>query len=256
MNKKKRAGGRTNSKTSSSEFQHGSFWVLLAIVLFLTVLTVFKSIEQSNLTGHATIQTISFMKGGQELNFEVNDIPGVAQITIQLNEDVKDSKIIFKEDNLIEFTGDYYSKFLISSVDKEKYGNLKFFLKIKETDLLEKGISIYDLHLYVNGQELPATLLQDLPDSLANAAAGYLYYEAISPEMGTFVIGRATPLVTTSEITTTTGITEESSQVTPAAEEEPTGVGAPLVGKAGEQTLPAEGNLWTKIVSFFKNLFN
>lgn len=256
MNKKKRAVGRTNLKKSNSEFQHGSFWVLLAIVLFLTVLTVFKSIEQSNLTGHATIQTISFMKGGQELNFEVKDIPGVSEITLQLDEDVKDSKIIFKEDNLIEFTGNYYSKFLISSVDKEKYGKLKFFLKIKETDLLEKGISIYDVHLYVNGQELPTTLLKDLPATLTNVAAGYLYYEAISPEMGNFVIGRAAPLVTTAEITTTPGIAEEPAQVTPAAEEEPTGAGEPLVGKAGEQTLPAEGNFWTKIVSFFKNLFN
>ncbi len=258
MNNKKRAVGRMNSKKSNSEFQHGSFWVLLAIVLFLTVLTVFKSIEQSDLTGHATIQTISFMKSGQELHFEVSDIDGVREITIQLTEDVTDSKILFKEDDTIEFTGNYYSKFVISSVDKEKYGGMKFLLKIKEKDILAKGIAIYDVRLYANGQELPTTLLpaQELPATLVNAAEGYLFYEATSPEMGDFVIGRVAPVVT--EITTSTGITEEPSPVTVtlATEEEPLGVGEPLVGKAGEQALPEESGFWAKIVSFFRNLFN
>lgn len=249
MNKKKRAVSRTNSKKSNSEFQHGSFWVLLAIVFFLTVLTIFKSIEQSTLTGHATIQTISFMKGGQEFNFEVPDIPGVREVTIQLKEDVKNSKIIFKEDNDIKFTGNFFSKFIASSVDKEKYGNMVFLLKIKENDLLKKGIAIYDVRLYVNGQGLPTTLTKTVGE--------YLFYTATSPEMGEFVIGRVMPKESIGEITTSVDITgEPQTAATMEAEEKTSEAGEPLVGKAGEQTLPEEDGFWTKIVSFFKNLFN
>lgn len=227
------------------ELKNKPFWVLLIVFLTLSVVTILISVENSNVTGNI-VQTIGFMKGGQELNFEIKEIPGIKEITVLFNEDVKNGKIFFEEDSNITFNHKYYSKFTISSTEDEKYGDLIFLLKIKETDLLENGISIYDLRLYANGQELTTTLTKN--DGV------YVFYQVTSKEMGEFVIGKVVSLAVKEESEEESK--EESEEESVNSEETLVKeVLKPIIEESVEQSEEKEG-FFTKIANFFKNLFN
>ncbi len=214
-----------------SGLKHKQFWGLFALVFLLSILAILNSLDDVNVTGHATVQTIAFIQGGQELIFEVKDITGMKQATIQLVEDVKGGKIIFEKDENIAFDRSYFSKFTVSSTEEEKYGEMVFLLKINENELYGEGIARKDLGLYSNGEELVTTFIE--------TKEGFLYYEATSQEFGEFVIGKKEVGI----------VVEEIEEV----KEKPVVTGDTSEQKQVEE--PKDGFL-SGILNFFRNVFN
>ena len=112
--------------------------------------------REASVTGNAAVQTIAYMKAGSELDFEVRDITGLKSVTIEFKETVKNAVITFEEVKTVawDFQGTAISKFRISSKDEDKFGQIDFFLRIQESDLLASKLSFNDVKLYHNGKRL------------------------------------------------------------------------------------------------------
>lgn len=234
------------------------FWAFFAVFFLLSILTILNSLKDPNVTGNAIIR-ISYMTGGQEEQFEVNDVLGVKEVIVEIKNTVEDGRIILNEDNLIRFDGKYYSKFTVSSTEEKKYGNMEFLLKVKEPDLLAKGIAKSDLRLYANGNELDTAFVEKKGD--------YLFYKAISTEFGDFVIGRAAveeavvektisaeDLITTNVVPTSNNMQESEEILAPEMPAETAETEMPLAGRAA--AAGEKENFFSRIISFFKNLFS
>lgn len=107
-------------------------------------------------------------------------------------------------------------------------------LKLKQEDVV----------LYHEGKPLATEFLKSERD--------YVYYTAIAPTVGQFVIGKAAPIpqplpeVAAGEALPTPAVAEEPAEPTPDA----------LVGKSAEQPLEEEKlSFWSRIVNFFRKLF-
>ncbi len=158
------------------------FWGVLAIFVVLPLISLI-SLQETSLSGKA-VQSISYLKAGNKLFLEVN-VDGVKDLTVTLLSDVKNAKITTAEVKKVSwnFKGTVYSRFKVSSADADKFGEMKFTLKIKEADLKKKGLTKKEVKLYLDGKKLTTTLKYKAGD--------YLFYEAASPKMGEFVIGKA-----------------------------------------------------------------
>ena len=108
------------------------FWVSLGIVFVASLLGVLLHSE-TTLTGHATVQTIAFLKEGQRVYIEVNDVIGVAEAIIDVTETVKGATITIQQDDSIADDRPSFSKFTISSNEQtENFGKVEWAFKIKE----------------------------------------------------------------------------------------------------------------------------
>lgn len=193
---------------------------LVVIVLLIAGFAVFTLSPDTgkSLTGWASAtQTISFLKSGTELFFEVK-VDGVKDLTLTFKEDIKNAVLTITEVDAVSwnFQGTVYSRFKVSSVDADKVSGAKFTLKIKQDDLKRLGIPLPELKLYFEGQEVPTTLL--------NKEGDFAYYTAEASGIGEFVLGRA----------------EKAKKAVAVVSTESTVVSAPVAEKAATETAPAE----------------
>ncbi len=228
----------------SSFVETKSFWLFLALLVALPLLGLFQSSEFSQLVGNVAIQNIAYLQAGQSLEIEVQESSGesigVDLMTITLADTIKNSQIRVEADSSIPFSRAYYSKFKVSSPDAEKIGKIQFDLKIKETDLLGKGIAIYDLKLFESGKELPTTITKQ--------NGGYVYYTAVASNVGNFVAGKAAPREE-SKITTAKEVVPEEPVVESApAVEEPVPVPENIVGEAAGEV---QTSSWERFKEFW-----
>ena len=188
------------------------------------------------------------MNKGDTLQLSVRDVPGLETIFTHPDEIIKNGKITVEVDDSIPFDRPYVVKFKVSS--EGKFGPMQFQFKVKEQDLLDKGISRNDLRLY---QELKVYSLQ-----LLKVNHGYLYYLVTVPSMGHFVLGRV------EAVETAVVVEEEKVAEAPAVEEQPVEVieetaaePSVVIGKAAEQPAPEmeQKGFFARIADFFRNLF-
>lgn len=165
-------------------------WLTIGLISLLFAVAIFAGITDFDNTGMTVsafggshVVPISYIEEGKNYHFEVQSIYGVDEVTLQAKETLKNAILIFKEDSSIDFDGIYISKFTISSESASKIGSVDFLLKIKETDLLNKGINKQDLRLYADGKEIPVVFKKK--------EDGYFLFTATSAGLGEFVIGRA-----------------------------------------------------------------
>ncbi len=228
----------------------------VTILLLLGFVGILNHVENLTLTGGA-VQTISFIKAGSELEFEVNT-NGIKSATIHLTEDTKNAKIFFtnKETVSQKLEEPVYS---ITSVSSEKdihFSALELKLKIKEQDLLNKNIAVSDLQLSVDGNPTETTFTKKEGD--------YLYYTATTTELGEYVIGKKAAEAAKTVVKEEVQLPTEKETVPTEAvdEEDQLEESNALVGKAEqmppqEQTAPVvKESFWQKVGGFFKNLFS
>ncbi len=244
-----RKRGRNQARHSSRSLQQPNVWVLLSVALLVISLTVITSIGPSSVTGN-TIQNIGRMNKGDPLHLSVRDVFGLETIFTNAGETILNGKITVEEDDTIPFDRLYVTKFKVSS--ENKFGPLQFTFRVKEQDLLDKGISRYDLRLYHGVKEYSLQLLR--------VNSGILYYIVTVPSMGNFVLGRVAVVVEKPAAVKEETVKEPTVEEQPTAapvEEMPEEVSEePLVGKAAEVPAPEKTGLWARIVSFFRNLFS
>ena len=245
--------GRNQVRRSFRSLQQPNVWVLLSVALLVISLTVITSIGPSSVTGN-TIQNIGRMNKGDPLHLSVRDVFGLETIFTNAGETILNGKITVEEDDSTPFDRPYVTKFKVSS--ENKFGPLQFTFRVKEQDLLDKGISRYDLRLYHGVKEYSLQLLK--------VNSGILYYIVTVPSMGNFVLGRVAAVVekpaAVKEETVKEPVVEEPAveeSVAAPVEELPEEVPEePLAGKAAEVPAPEKTGLWARIASFFRNLFS
>lgn len=209
---------------------HKTFWVGLISFFIISIMFILSYIANPTLTGNAAVQTISFMKAGNELHFEVRNINGVKDVTITILEDVKNGVISFDETKPA-FQGIVYSAFKVSSADDTKFGKLVFTLKLSETELKRLGLDSDEVMLYHDGNELVIEQKEKVN--------GYISYSVTSQGFGEYVIGKAAaPEV----------VKEPEEEIVPEEKEVP------------EERMPApveevvKKSWWQRLVEFLKNL--
>ncbi len=246
----KKRGRNNKAQRAFCSLQQPNVWIVLSVVLLITFLTAITVFGSSSITGN-TIQTIGYMNKGDTLQLSVRDVPGLETIFTHPDEIIKNGKITVEVDDSIPFDRPYVVKFKVSS--EGKFGPMQFQFKVKEQDLLGKGISRNDLRLY---QELKIYSLQ-----LLKVNHGYLYYFVTVPSMGHFVLGR----VEAEAVETAVVVEEEKVAEAPAVEEQPVEVieetaaePSVVVGKAAEQPAPEmeQKGFFARIADFFRNLFS
>jgi hypothetical protein len=166
-----------------SHHEHQFFWFFIALVVILPVVGFLNYNSEINLSGNAVVP-ISYVQEGTEMVFEVGEA-GVEFVGIDFVEDVKGSQIITEELDVLgwDFNGVKYSQFYMTSVDEEKIGDIVFDLKLEESKMLELGMTTNNLKLFLNNEALET--------KFEMKEGNYIYFTAISQEMGEFVIGKA-----------------------------------------------------------------
>lgn len=242
--------GRNNKAQRAFCFsKQPNVWVVLSVVIIIACLAIITTFRPSSITGN-TVQTIGYMNKGDTLQLSVRDVPGLETIFTHPDEKIKNGKITAEVDDSIPFDRPYVVKFKVSS--EGKFGPMQFQFKVKEQDLLDKGISRNDLQLY---QELKVYSLQ-----LLKVNHGYLYYLVTVPSMGHFVLGRVEAVekevvvVEEEKVVDSPAVEEQPVEVIKEATEEPSVV----VGKAAEQPVPEmeQKGFFARIADFFRNLFS
>jgi len=244
MVQKKRGTARKNSRL----LPHPNVWVVLSVALLVIGLSVITALGPSSVTGN-TVQSIGRMNKGDPLQLGVRDIPGLETVFTHADELITSGQISVEADDSILFDRVYVTKFKVSS--ENKFGPLTFNFRVKEQDLLDKGISRADLKLYHGREEYPLQLLK--------TDHGYLYYIVTVPSMGSFVLGR----VETAEKTEPVVAEEKSAETAqPSVEEKPASMEEPvaqepLVGEAAAQpAAEPQPGFFSRIAAFFRNLFS
>jgi hypothetical protein len=223
------------------------------------VATAFFVQEKLSLTGYAAINTISFVKAGGNLAFEVK-VDGVKEMEATFTQDIKDAVVVTEEVKDVgwDFKGTVYSKFKVSSSDADKFGAVVFTLKIKERDLTLAGLFPEEVKLYANGKEAETILTK--------TEEGYYYYTAKSTGLGEYVIGKAEKPTAKAAVPATVPA-EMPKEIAPVVEESPAAAPAPspettktteslpLTGKAGEQSSSSDG-FFQKVSDLFKGWFS
>ncbi len=166
--------------------QSRSSWLIWGTVIILAILVLIwlLSLPSVGLSGKAALQTVAYMPAGSTLNFEVK-VDGLKEMTVTFSENAKN--LVIKSDEISKpawsFEGFIISGFKIESADADKISNIKFLLKIKEEDFKPAGLKFGEVGLYSGKGKIEW--------QLAKEEGGYRYYEAESPAIGEFVIGRA-----------------------------------------------------------------
>lgn len=224
-------------KEETQAIRHKPFWAVILSIFIISIITIISYIETPILTGNAIVQPVSFLERGSELHIEVKDVKGVKEVTINLLDDVKNGLVRIDEVKPVNFTGTAYSSFVISSTDDKKFGQVRFVLKISEDDLLKEGISKFDIVLYHGGEELPTLR--------SKTERSYIYYTAISPGIGSFIIGKSQEKFAKEELEEAEPIVEE--EIPP---EEPEKEVSEAIQKEEVKI-----SLWERFVKFLKRLF-
>ncbi len=238
------------------------FLAVIAIVILVSFIGVLNHLEKESITGSA-VQTISFVKEGKELNFEVKT-GGIKSATIHLTQDTKNAKIIFEEQEAVypQIKEPIYSFVKVSSDKAIHFSALDLELKLKEEDLQDKSIASGDVQLYVNAEPVKTTLI--------NSEKGYIFYTATAASFGDYVIGKKRVekkiKPSANKVTTDTlVIPSESDSVpeepvpaseTPEESDEENIAGAAALDKISDEPKNGAGSFWGKIGEFFKSLFD
>lgn len=211
--------------------QHHVLWASLTTAILVGIIILFNG----GITGNTTIQPISYMKAGSQLHLEVKNIEGVDEILVKIESDVKNTTIKIDNVNTINWTfeGITLSKFKIFVEDPTKFGSITFLLRIAKNDLTKFKISENDVKIYQNNQELATKLFERSKD--------HLFYSAVAPSVGDFVIGKSTiQMIEIGEEKVTRKIIipaqPQKEQPAPSAPEE-------------------EKGFFTRIAEFFRRLF-
>ncbi|MBT4651026.1 hypothetical protein HOC13_00720 [Candidatus Woesearchaeota archaeon] len=235
-------------KRKEIEQKNKSFWMVFGIIVIISVVGIITStINDSNLTGNAAYQTISFAKADSQLSFEVRNTPPLYEATIPFVEDVKNGLIDFKEIDTVswEFEGIAISHLMISSEEANKFGPIQLTLKIKEQNLKNLGLKVEEVQTYFNGENLPTTLTKE--------EDGYVFYTLTSESLGEFVIGKK---ILPEEVVVIKDskepVEEEKKEESLHSEPEP----QPLVGEAMGSDVTEEPGFFSKVSNFFKDIFN
>ncbi len=224
------------------QLQDQAVWMSLSAVFLLFFIAFLSFSDHSSLTGSA-VQNIAFVKAGTQLDFGVDEIPGLERYKFQVTETIKNGQMRVEPDETISFARPYYSKFRISSPDKDKIGAVQLFLKLEEQLLLSKGISKRDVRVFRNGEEVGTIFTTE--------EGRYFYYTATAPGIGNFVIGKAAPRVVVSE-QMEEGAEEPTTEVVPV---ESVPEATPLVGEVIQQPAQVQIGFWERIKAFFGELF-
>jgi len=227
--------------------QHKTFWALMGIFFLVSFIFLINTLqENSNLTGRAAIQTISYAFKGSDLSFEVRNVLNVKDFKIRLAEDVKNGKLEFKEKVNPKFEGIAISGFYVSKNDVVQLSSIEIILKVKEADIIKKGLSNADVKLYLDG-ELLDTRIREVKE-------GYVFYQASASRLGEFVIGKATER----EADLNQGV-----EVVKPIEQQPVLKSMPIVEEEKDQLVgkaiaieKEQKGFFESITDFFKGLFN
>ncbi len=218
-----------------SQVQNKTFWLALAIVFIASTITIISNVHETpNLTGNAAVQTIGYFEAGEELYFEIRNVEGLKTARITFADTIKNGKVLTETIDKVswDFDGEVYSMFTIESPEEAAIDSVELVLKIRESELYDKGISPFDVTLFNNGKALQTTLTKR--DST------HATYTVTSQEIGEFIIGREK-------------VVEEP---TPQPEEKPA---QPPVGKTIQQPTPEpiqepeKRGFFQKIGDFFRN---
>jgi len=218
---------KKRGKIEDPPIQHKPFWATLLCLFIVSIIAIISYVETPNLTGSASIQSISLITQGQTLHLDIKDVKGVKEIRIDIIKGFKNGIVRVDEIESSTFQGTAFSTFVISSGNLENFGTVSFVLKIKESDLLQSGIAPGDVKLYQKDLALPTERGQD--------KEGYLYYTVFTQGIGEFTIGRADVV---EEVKV-----EEEIEIKESVK--PLKIGSENLGES----------FWDKFIDFFKNLF-
>ncbi len=209
------------------------FWLILIVIIALPLVGVIDLDAFSGSLEGRAIQTVALVKEGSQITMDIKDVEGVRLLKINFKEETKGAIISVEDISMVSwpFDGRIYSMFRISCEDADKIENAEITLKLKEEKLIQIGLAKQDVRLYsVEGL---------LDTELTKVEGDYVYYEAVSDKLGEFVIGR--------ESVKKESIAVKADDVLPVLEEE-----EPIL----EEPLPVKTSIFSKIASFFRNLFD
>lgn len=213
------------------------YWALISVLFAVAFFVFFIGMDSP--TGGVTVQPVALMKAGNSLHMGVN-VPGVVSAESLLKEDVRGAVIRFEEDETIAFNDVFFSKFSARYNEDDfasKFSDWKFTLRINKNELIDLSINSQDLALFNNGKKLVTTVTK--------TEFGYVFFEATSPGLGDFVIGRVSqqPVDAEQDI--------PAKEIPPA---EPV-VQEPQPVKEIEQPVEEESGFFNSISNFFQNFF-
>ena len=247
MVKKKRIIKKQRKVTREKKVENKSFWLIIGIVFALSITTIFLGSNYFPLTGNA-IQPLAYVKAGTSMDMEFNDISSLKSAKVTFGETIKGSKIIFNDDSTIDFDGVVYSKFKGESPDADKISSVSFVLKIKKSELSTKGIAKDEINLYKNGKELETIFSKEDTE--------YYYYTSISNGLGNFVIGKKVQAVEVKENIIKQPVVQEPSTIEKETTTEPAMEQPAAVAETTPTKPLDEKGFFSKLASFFKNIFN
>ncbi len=255
MTQKKR--GNAPPQNIPNQLKHGNFWAGFTAFFLLSVLVIISAVDGTlNITGNVAVEPIGYGPAGSDLTFEVRNVPGMKDATVYFKETVKQGTITFTETEFANFDGSYVVAFTVSSLDENKIEKIDLRLKLKEKDILEKGIAVNDLTVYRDGSALTTTTTKK--------QGGYVYYTATTGALGTFVVGKAStqdvPTVqeTPDVIVPMKDVVPEApqQQEEPAVQQETADESEAVAGKAVEQESSEQTGAWSKFIGFWEGLFS
>jgi len=233
-----------------NEIQHKTFWALMGIFFLASFIFLINILqENSNLTGRAAIQTISYAFKDSELSFEVRNVLNVKDFKIHLAENVKNGKIEFKEKVNPKFDGAAISGFYVSKNEIVQLRWIQITLKIKESDIIKKGLSNADVKLYLDGELLDTKIVE--------VNEGYVFYQANANRLGEFVIGKATGQKVELVVSKEQSVEEVKQIEQPPVLEKPMRIVEEEKKIVGEAIVTGEEDkgFFGSIADFFGNLF-
>ncbi|MBI2151716.1 hypothetical protein HYU21_03270 [Candidatus Woesearchaeota archaeon] len=227
-----------------------------AAVLAWLVLMV--SLGQFSILGNA-VQTISYAPAGSSLFFEIRNIDGLKDATVYFKDTVKDSKILFIPENLAVSDFIVYNRATVSSDEAGKISQIIYTLKIRESDLTQKGLKAEEVKVYLNDKELKT--------SLTSRKEGFVYYSATATSFGDLIIGKRKVSSVAGGSVIQSSIVKEAYVSSKVREEVvstslPAGVidaTEPPTGKVIEQPVeesPQKVGVFEAIKNFFSGWFN
>ena len=230
---------RTGKK--EQEFPNQKFWFTISAVLILSTIAIFlfanPSLEDS-LTGN-TIQNIGLVKANSPLFME-GKVNGLTSATLYFNDEVKNVQV--RIENPISsswyFDGRELARFVIKFSESDKLDKIELNAFVEEKAMLDNNIRVNELKIFLNNEVLETKFVK--------VDRGRVYYDAVSPEIGEFVLGKAAV------------VEKPLEEVVPVVEESvETDVEQPIVEEPIEPMLqqPEEKGFFTKIKDFFANLF-
>ncbi len=224
------------------------FWLALTVIIVVLPLLGILGSNFSSLVGKTVgdkaFQRIDIAQPGDKFFMEVRDIEGVNLMHIYFSKFGKELVVEIEELDSVswDFEGTSYTKFKVSSEDSDKIEKITFVLKLKEEKLDSIDLDMEDVTLYLGGKKIETKF--DKFDEK------YFYYEATTSGLGEFVLGKLKE-----QEEQVKEIVSENKTVQELEETIKKENSLPLVGKAAGQKTNSE-TIFSKIISFFKNLFS